>query len=54
MFLHLMVIAMVTGDTAPPEAVLTQVVVIATLAFVTKTHERLAVTSFTLDGVKDW
>ena len=43
-----MVVAVVTGDAAPPKAVLAQVVVVAALTLVAETHERFAVTTLAL------
>ncbi len=47
-----MFVAVVTGGTAAPEAVLTQVVVIATLTLVAEADERLAVAALALDRVE--
>ena len=51
-FLHLMVVAMVTGGPPPPEAVLAQLIVTASLTLVAEPHKRLAVTSLTLHRMK--
>lgn len=47
-FFHIMIVTMVTGRPSPPEAVLAQLVVIATLTFVPKSHEGLSVAPLTL------
>ena len=47
-----MVIAMVARGASPPEAVLTEVIVVAPLTLVPEPHERLPVTAFTLDRVE--
>ncbi len=47
-----MFVGVVARDTPSPEAILTQVVVIAPLTFVTKPHERLSMASFTLHWVE--
>lgn len=52
--LHGMVVAMVTGGAAPPEAVLAQLVVTAPLTLVTESHKGLPVTSLTLHRMKHW
>ncbi len=50
--LDVVFVAVVTGGTAAPEAVLTQVVVIATLTLVAEADERLAVAALALDRVE--
>lgn len=52
--LHGMVVAMVTGGAAPPEAVLAQLVVTAALTLVTESHKGFPITSLTLHRMKHW
>ena len=49
-----MVVLMVAGRAAAPEAVLTEIVVVATLTFVAETGERLATTRLARHRVIDW
>jgi len=46
------VVAMVTGCSTSPETLLTEVVVIATLAFVAESHESFSSATITLDRMK--
>lgn len=49
-----MLVAVGTAGMAPPEAVLTELVIVTLLAAVAKPHHALAVAVGTLDGVEDW
>ncbi len=49
-----MLVGVVSGHASAPEAVLTQVVVVAALTLVPEPHERLAVAALTLDRVQHW
>lgn len=48
-----MLVAVGTAGMAPPEAVLTELVIVTLLAAVAKPHHALAVAVGTLDGVED-
>lgn len=48
-----MLVAVGTAGMAPPEAVLTELVIVTLLAAVAKPHHTLAVAVGTLDGVED-
>lgn len=50
---HLVLVAVGTAGMAPPEAVLTELVIVTLLAAVAKPHHALAVAVGTLDGVED-
>jgi len=52
-FFHIVIITVVTRGPAPPETILAQLVVIATLTLISKPHKRFPVTTLTLDWMKD-
>lgn len=51
---HLVLVAMGTTSMSPPEAVLTELVIVTLLASIAKAQHTLTVAIRTLDRVEDW